>query len=977
MAGSHSEPWETLSRRHRAGDVPGGCRLEKLLHDDGVCEVFRALDEVDGRACLVKCFGRRVVSHDEAAVVQAVEHERLLAGHSELGLVLNAELEESPLYSYVSCAFHEGRSLAEILRNEGVLEENRCLEIAQGILSGLKAFEQAGIGHGSLTLEGVLLDEGGHVWLGSCGFPGMTGRYASQEARIGDFDVPSDFYSVGVMMYELLCGESPFGMAGQVTPLWERRPDVSSDICLFIHRMMSERRDVRPLTVQEALHSLSEVDSYSRLSPETLSARLEKMEEVSSSKHVKVIKGMSAELRSGPKKTGGSWFLKLVAAVLILLSFGVGYGWANSSQGSLRMPKPLSFLEPALKKITHGREDVADGKGAEPVALEAASDEAVAAEETSEDTAETAEDVVEIAGDVEKEDGDSEEILPRQDVNEEKIVAESVADKEDAVEEKTESVADKEDAVEEKTESVAEKADDIEEGELMERWTEKEDDNPAADENDKEKDKAAAEGKEAETELSVEDAAQLQQQLDAALKKRNAKEVKELLNAGAKLDWVAEDGTSLMQQACARGHWDAVEFMLRQGADPNWRPKVRGEKFRLPLQVALDNGKKTFPALLMLLRYKADPQVLFDLTTYFNNTQRVGKDVAGIVALCQYGYLRDNRAAQLEVLDAWLDARKGALPDDLGAAVLTNAIEQNMSKSFVKMVLQRIKSMKSPKYGLALLAAMKHKNRVELLGSMKDRGIQVNNVCELEKDGVLVEETPLYHAVRTKCDELVIRWLLANGANSSLKWTDADGKTVMDLDADQKIKQLLLNAKQGKKVTQEWSGSLYTTGNTLIKTNMPWEADLNGKTRKGEHEEWITSQPAPDDKKFEGDIDFFWRYEKDQKTLTLEPRNGCEVLVMTGNLTPFDQIEVSYIAKRKFSDTTLSYSKEEGSPLKSGSIILFRTSRGNFGKFRVIRYEDEVIDGKKRRNVSIMIHWVVYHLEEEEVRQSHSKRTIW
>ena len=57
---------------------------------------------------------------------------------------------------------------------------------------------------------------------------------------------------------------------------------------------------------------------------------------------------------------------------------------------------------------------------------------------------------------------------------------------------------------------------------------------------------------------------------------------------------------------------DAVEFMLKQGADPNWRPKVRGEKFRLPLQVALDNGKKTFPALLMLLRYKADPQVLFD-----------------------------------------------------------------------------------------------------------------------------------------------------------------------------------------------------------------------------------------------------------------------------------------------------------------------------------------------------------------------------
>ena len=944
MAESHSEPWETLSRRHRTGDVPSGCRLEKLLHDDGVCEVFRAWDEVEGRSCFVKCFGRRVVSYDEAAVIQAMKHEQRLSEHAELEFVLGAVLEESVLYSHVTCAWHDGRPLAEILKNEGVLEENRCLKIAKAILSKLEAFEKAGLGHGSLTLNGVLLDDDDRVWLASSGFPGMTDRYACQDARNGDFNVVTDFYSVGVMMYELLCNESPFGPAGQVTPLWERRPDVSSDICLFIHRMMSEKRDVRPLTVQEALHGLSNVDTYSRLSPESLASKLKKMEETPSPKHVKVMKGVSAELRSSPKKAGGSWFLKLVAAVLILLSFGVGYGWANSSQGSLRMPKPLSFLEPALKKITHAREDAVDAETAE-----------LSAEEPK-----VAEDVnlaVDDKDDDEEEDDDGDDAVVVEAAPTE-AVAPSDDDDEDEDVVVTNTAVKKEDVV-------------IEEGEKMDRW--------AVDDNDDDN-AAAAEEKKPEQELSVEDAAELQKQLEAALKKRNAKDVKTLLNAGAKLDWVSEDGTSLMQQACARGHWDAVEFMLKQGADPNWRPKVPGEKFKLPLQVALDNGKKTFPALVMLLKYKADPQLLFDTALYFTNTEDGGKkpirkDSVGIVALCQYDYLRDNRTAQLEVLSAWLEARKGALPDELAAAVLTNAIDQKMSKSFIKAVFQRVKNMKSPAYGAVLLSAMKHKNRIELLGFLKDRGIQVNNVCELEKDGVLVEETPLYHAVRTKCDEQVIRWLLANGA--SVKWTDADGKTVMDLDADPKIKMLLLNAKQGKKITQEWSGNLYTTGTTIIITNSPWEADLNGKTHKGEHEEWITSQPAPNDPKYTGDIDFFWRYEVDQKALTLEPRNGCEVLVMTGNLTPFDQIEVSYIAKQKFSDTTLSYTKEEGSPLRAGSIILFRTSRGNFGKFRVIRYEDEFIEKKKRRNVSLMIHWVVYHLDEEEVRQSHSKRTIW
>ena len=92
--------------------------------------------------------------------------------------------------------------MAEILTNEGVLEENRCLKIAKAILSKLEAFEKAGLGHGSLTLNGVLLDDDDHVWLASSGCPGMTDRYACQDARNGDFNVVTDFYSVGVMMYE-------------------------------------------------------------------------------------------------------------------------------------------------------------------------------------------------------------------------------------------------------------------------------------------------------------------------------------------------------------------------------------------------------------------------------------------------------------------------------------------------------------------------------------------------------------------------------------------------------------------------------------------------------------------------------------------------------------------------------------------------------------------------------------------------------
>lgn len=953
-----SRTWQRAERRHQTGETLGGYRLEELLFDDGVCEVYRAIDELDGHAYLIKCFGRRVADYDEAVVVRAMAHESRLARQPEVEMVVKAFQAMSPLDSHVVCAWREGRSLASVVRNEGVFSEKRSVEVVRDIMTELGVFEQTGIGHGSLTLDGIMMDEDNCIFLGSKGFAGMTGVYSCLDARNGQFDVCSDFFSVGVMIYELLTGEKPFGDGGKMTPLWERRPDVSSDIVLFVHRLLSEKRDVRPATVHDALDELEKINLSRHLSQEAICAKLEEMEGASASTRPKVMKRRSDEGRRRPAASGGSWLLKLVGAILVLMSFGIGYGWANSSHGNLRMPKPLAFLEPALKKITGGKDDGVEMQ-AEP--------QSVASEKQAEPQSVAAE-PTEVA---DEEDDDEEDTETEEKTSDGKLEEESdKAEEESEMEQEIAAVAEQHAVYNFGT--AQQKADVPPPPTLGEEEpAEEEEAKPLAD----------ADEKEASQEPSME-SAELQKQLEAALKKRDVKEIKALLDAGAKLDWVSEDGTSLLQQACARGHWDAVEFMLKQGANPNWRPKVAGEKFKMPLQIALDNGKKTHSALLMLLKYKADPQILFDTALYFAlpveaeaGKKNVRKEMSGIVAMCQYGYLRDNRAFQMEALATWLAAQKGALTDDILANVLKSAIEQKMSKGFMREVMQRIKTMKSPAYGPVLLATMKHKNRIELLGQLKESGIQVNNVCELEKDGVLIEETPLFYAVRTKCDEQVIRWLLANGAN--VKWTNVEGKSVMDLDADPKIKQLLLNVKQGKKITQEWRDDLYTTGTTTIKTNMPWEADLNGQTVKGEHADWITMQPPANDQKFAGDVDFFWRYDKDQKTLTLEPRNGCEILQLTGNLTPFDQIEVSYIAKQKFSDRTLSYTKEEGSPLKAGSIILFRTSRGNFGKFRVIRYEDEIIDKKKRRNVSLMLHWVVYHLQEEEVRQSHSKRTIW
>ncbi len=914
------------ARRHQVGELLGDYRLESVLHADGVTEIYRAVNVRDDSVCLVKCFGVSLTEHDVEVVEGIMKHENDLLQYSELSVNKEVNVSFAPLESNVVSKCKEGRSLSELLRNEGPLSESYCLAVMRNTVLALKPFEAAGLGYGGLTLDGVHVASDGSILLENRGFAGLTGCFSAPETTCEQVDVRSDFYSIGAMMYMLLTGHEPFGNAGQMMPLWEMRPELSSDLVLLVHRLLNENPDERPADVEEMLACLDGVDLSRHLAAEELQEIVDGGGQVTTGRNVRKMKAVSAETKRRRNQTGGSWIMKVSYVALFVLAFCVGYGLAVSRDDALQLPLVESVL-----KVSENKED----------AKEEQLQEAIVEERTEEDGFPSAD--VEMEG-----------------VEEMDTSLEAEGNKSIEI-------------------PVVEQDEDEEQGFVADDGKPEEKAEKVVVEDEKKKEKEDKEDEEKKVKIS-EEAQQRQKQLEAALKRRNAKEIKTLIDAGAKLDWVSEDGTSLLQQACARGHWDAVEFMLKQGADVNWRPRVPGEKFKMPLQIAIDNGRKVHGAVLMLLKHKADPEILFNAGVFFkNNGDDAGalarKNIAGIVAMCQHGYLRDNHLLQQEVFNAWYEANKDDLTDELKAQVIANAIEQKMSKGFLKTAMQRVKSMKAPQYGRVLLAAMKHKNRIELLGRLKTFGINVNAECEIEKDGVIQKETPLYYAVREKADEDVIRWLLANGAN--VKWTNEDGKTVMDLDMNPKIKTLLLEARQGKKVVQEWNDNLYTTGMTTIRPNMPWDADLNAVTVKGEHSDWITSASAKDQKLVEADVDFFWSYDIENKKLTLEPRNGCEVLPMTNNLTPFQQVQVSYIAKQKFSDRTLEYTKDESSPLKSGSVVLFRTSKGNFGKFRVARYEDEVIDKKKRRNVAIRIHWVVYHLREEDVRESHSKRTIW
>ncbi|WP_153038860.1 serine/threonine-protein kinase, partial [Rathayibacter tanaceti] len=126
-----------------------------------------------------------------------------------------------------------GGSLRELLRAEGPLAAARALPAAASILDALAAAHAIGTVHRDVKPDNVLLAEGAddlgsavrvsdfgiaHVVAeGPRATTGIIGtpEYLSPEMlATGAAGPPSDVYSTGILLYELLCGRTPFAGVG-------------------------------------------------------------------------------------------------------------------------------------------------------------------------------------------------------------------------------------------------------------------------------------------------------------------------------------------------------------------------------------------------------------------------------------------------------------------------------------------------------------------------------------------------------------------------------------------------------------------------------------------------------------------------------------------------------------------------------------------------------------------------------------------
>lgn len=195
-------------------------RIESLIAQGGFGRVYKAFDPELERHVAVKVPHR----HESNGQVDALAEEaRRVAKLRHPGIVSVHDVGRDDGRYFIVSELIEGNSLAEVIEAKRTSVRDSVLLVAQ-IAENLEAAHKAGFVHRDIKPSNILIDENGKPLITDFGIastkqadeatatkgtlPYMAPEQVANEPQL--IDQRADIYSLGVVLYELLAGESPY-----------------------------------------------------------------------------------------------------------------------------------------------------------------------------------------------------------------------------------------------------------------------------------------------------------------------------------------------------------------------------------------------------------------------------------------------------------------------------------------------------------------------------------------------------------------------------------------------------------------------------------------------------------------------------------------------------------------------------------------------------------------------------------------------
>ncbi|MFC8363415.1 serine/threonine-protein kinase [Streptomyces griseorubiginosus] len=217
--------------------LAGRYRLGGVLGRGGMGTVWRAEDETLGRTVAVKEL-RFPASIDEdekrRLITRTLREAKAIARIRNTSAVTVYDVVDEDDRPWIVMELVEGKSLAEVIREDGLLEPKRAAEVGLAILDVLRSAHREGILHRDVKPSNVLISEDGRVVLTDFGIAQVEGdpsitstgmlvgapSYISPERARGHKPGPAaDLWSLGGLLYAAVEGAPPYDKGSAIATL--------------------------------------------------------------------------------------------------------------------------------------------------------------------------------------------------------------------------------------------------------------------------------------------------------------------------------------------------------------------------------------------------------------------------------------------------------------------------------------------------------------------------------------------------------------------------------------------------------------------------------------------------------------------------------------------------------------------------------------------------------------------------------------
>lgn len=272
--------------------LAGKYRMDQRLNEGGMGAVYRGTHVLMDKTVAVKVL-RPALAADEKIVARFSREARAASRISHphaLSVTDFGESEDGVVFLVME--YLDGKTLKEIIREEGPMPLPRAVEIIRQVGGALDAAHGQGVVHRDLKSENImLLNSAGPDYAKVLDFgiakikeptgeydPGLTApdlvigtpQYMSPEqcSQASEIDSRSDLYSLGVIIYEMLVGHVPFTgqsptaimmkhLQQEAPSVLQERPDLPPGVGRVVQRAMAKRPDDRYQHVGDLVDDLT------------------------------------------------------------------------------------------------------------------------------------------------------------------------------------------------------------------------------------------------------------------------------------------------------------------------------------------------------------------------------------------------------------------------------------------------------------------------------------------------------------------------------------------------------------------------------------------------------------------------------------------------------------------------------------------------------------------------------------------------